>query len=1049
MSTSDLTRFPGGTQDKGINTFEPDIGAEITWDETTHDVTGGVRRGVGPRYGMAPLGGHSNTETPPGNETNGLMKSETASGAGLKNRERIYGIVPLTITAYGNDDRPKANHQYYAYIVGLDYSATVSLDVCVGATLVSSVNKQASDFRAGLAESSYLTESPLVRRHKTELMNLPQNSTPTAADMQALLVGIAANWWAPYAHISISGKRVPYQWQLGAITSIGGASTAPNVCTWQTPVTSGTSPTILGGCPSELVTREFTANNARTLTVYCLLTTGYNGDISYTVPITNANTSPQIAYNAAATYTNLTGATKTGGTNYSDQTAALLLDPGSYTNTRHEAILLAGETPYAVVYQDWLYAVKGFMPRWVDLTNPGCNPRIGISLAGSAIGGNTPSSFYFAQDLVESVSAGILSKNTYYDFGFSYYNKLLDYETNVVYGTTLTPVADLTAMEILTNSGPSANTAWSVMQSTADLHLMPWEYSDTAAKSGEPVGRGFSINDYEIKFYYREVGTGDWLPAGNFDAAQLWFYPFTKFSQQALICVGPVAGLIGGQPNGFIDYSPLPKQRYICTVVYQNRAFWWSEKTMQFSIQNNIYVYPTRNIVAGQTGKWRGGIVHIRTGQVEQTSRLVIFGDTAYIGVFTGNKTLQNVRVSAQTIGQFEVDGSDFRLDYLCDATAFSFRAAAVAEGVLYWWGQQGVYMDNGVDSPVKISGVYEPEILQLVDMGRDSEVHCVYNKRTSEVIWFYPPKVTDLTYPTYTLIYNVANQKFYNGKIPCQVDSSQIIRLENDDTPDDVDGERILVHCRDTTASVVSRTFYFDDICKSGDQSPGTELLCKQVTIPVAGTRRLIMAAGHVNLTTISVNDYVAIQNVAGYDPSLTTATNMIAKVTAVSQASDYIEIALPEGAVLPAATMTEQNAFPVYHGGLLTDARPGLHGIKYQVQTNYWLPDGVASSWLWQFFYFLYKYTKWAAPIGARIAFAYRTLRCGGFTSDTLSLEDNSDGHAQIHHPLRPVQASATGQAIKYKLSGVHIGHEWTLEYLEAHCLKERGFTLKAFEG
>lgn len=106
------------------------------------------------------------------------------------------------------------------------------------------------------------------------------------------------------------------------------------------------------------------------------------------------------------------------------------------------------------------------------------------------------------------------------------------------------------------------------------------------------------------------------------------------------------------------------------------------------------------------------------------------------------------------------------------------------------------------------------------------------------------------------------------------------------------------------------------------------------------------------------------------------------------------------------------------------------------------------------------LFKFLAWPAPtdlkgrkIGTFLELGYRTLNCEAEIADTLALRDCSEGalsgHCQIHHPLRNEGVAATGQALKYRLSGVHLGHEWTLEYLEAQCVTAQGFGLKEFEG
>lgn len=1078
MSTNDLVRFVFGVPDKSVDNFNQKITGTPTLDNTTVNITAGIKRGVGVRYASTILAGHNNTETPAANQNNGIQRSETTTGSrGLTHRERIYGIVPITMAPY-DGAYPKANRQYYCYIVGLDYSTDVSLDACLGSTLQSSVYKQASTFVAGLQASSYRQESPLIRLHKTELLNLPLTSTPVAADMQAILKGITDKYYIPYSQISVAGKRIPYQWMFGAASSgTGNATTAPDIQLWNKTASVGTNPTILGGTPSEIQTREYTANDQRLLSVYCLDDDCYPIDLGYTKQITQVNTNPNPAYDTAVNnYINLNGATKTGASvAYADINAALINDPGSYTNSRHDAVLIAGETPIAVVYQDWMKATTGMLPRFIDLTNPGCNPRNGLRTFPSSRGipNQSDPSGLSINGFGVSVSdndTGFLLEKVNYDIGFSYYNKLLDYECNVIYADTINGLdfsrSKFAAVpDVVTAAGQNI---WRALQT--EEHNMPWEFSNTAAMSGDEVGRGMHINDYEIKFYYCESGIGEWLPAGSIDAAKYWFYPWGSIifgegfaGYGPLICTGAVADIPGGTPNGFNDYSSLPKQRYICSVVLNQRVFWFSEKDFRFSYKDNIYAYPLRNVVSSQTGKWRGGIAYSRIDQANYQGAVLVFGDSgSYSGWFTGNKFVQNVRVSANDTRGFPVDGSDFQLDFLSDSTAFSYRSAVVADGIAYWWGPQGIYSYNGVSKPVKISGLLESDvetesIFNYVDMGRDQEVHCVFSKRTSEIIWFYPPKVTDATYPTYGLVLNVESGRFYPFKFKFQVDSSQTITLENDDTPDGVDGERVLIHCRETSSSSVQRTYYFDELAQSGDQGPASQLSVISFSSPTTTTRRLTLATGSAGITAsgIVANDYISFQNVKGYAPGLTLAPDMIAKITAVNNASNYIDILLPTGGAFDAsATLTGQTAFPVYHRGFDS---AGLNGIPYLYQTNYWLADGLYQAWVWQYLYFLFKYQGIPQPMDpfhplegllARINLTFESTS-GDSQTDILNLINNTKNHCQIHHPLYNQERSANGQALRFALSGIYIGDHWTFEYMEAHCLEEFGFTLKEFEG
>ena len=1054
---NDMVRHIGGSQDKGINTFDPDIGAEITWDESTVNVSGGIRRGAGPRYGVAPLVGHADTESTTGTRTNGITAAEGATGQGLRDRKLIFSIVPFSMVPY-DGTWPKQNRQSYAYIVGLDDgSGGYTLDVCLGSTLSGSIYKQSPDIRAGLMDSSYKGESPLVRKHKTELINLPTTSTPTADDVASILSFPDGRFWTPTANISISGKRVPYHWLLADNLTVPNATTSPRLNLWEIPAIVALNPNILGGSPSEIITRENQDDAERTVQLFCLSgALGYL-DLKYENTITNLDTHPALEYSiTTANYDEISPTIKTGAsTAYGSVGAVLLNDPGSYTNTKHHAILVAGEKPLAVIYRDWLQAESGMKPQWIDLSNPTAIPRDSLSYyRGTADELESRGSAFFNSNanpaiFVETGAGnGIFRTGIEYQLGVSFYNKTIDYETNVVFGTAFKPTADFTGICIHNVGGTNC---FSEMHGSG-THVPPWEHSESKVYFNGETPRGFHINDYEIRFYYKVTGSAEWLPAGFFDAAKYWFFPeFPSFSggsiQGPTVGQSPVAGTPGGQAGAFVDYSPLPKQRYICTVTFNNRAFWFSEKSAHFSLSGNIYAYPTRNIFNVPSGTVRGGIVHIQDGETEHEARLVIFAsDQTYVSRFTGLKLKQQVRVSATTVGQFDVDGSDFTIDNLTDGTAYSYRAAVVAEGDLYWWGSKGVYFDDGRSKPRKISGLLEDEIFDYVDTSRIGEIHAIYNTRTSEVIWFYPPKVPDADYPTHGLAYNVESGKFYPMKFRCQIDSAQNIQIEDDDSPSGISGERVLIHARATSAATVQRTFFLDQLCKSGEQGPTRELLVKDVSTPADPTSRVLgLAAGHLDLSTISVNDFLAFQNVNGYSDA-TLGNDFIAKILAVDVGASEITIAMPTGASLSDAALVGPNFFPAYHRGAL-DA--GNHGITYQIQTNYWLPGGVDVAWLWQYIYMMFKYTPWPAPTVNQLALAYRTLVCGGFIVDNLTLTDNSDGNCQIFHQLRNTESAALGQALKYRFAGVHIGHQWTLEYLEAHCVPDKGYTLKEFEG
>lgn len=1074
----DYSRFPGGTQDKGVNTFEPDIGAEITWDETTHNVTGGVRRGVGPRYGMSPIPHHSDSQdTWLGSEAAslvfaGLKNSEDPEQGvsanrttwGLNQRKKIFGIVPLTLN---NDQDLATSAQHYIWIVtrlatGASFE---NVDFMLAKEKLVGVND--GQYSPNIASGFYFaTLAPTGGfTYCAEFITKTSIAKDVSAYNQALLP--QGNVFGSYTSISVSGRDVPFKTWLGTAETVPDVDTAPDV--------SDTSTGIFGPGSGiyEIQTQQY-KNTIRKFYVHCL-GSAYEELMGYTFSLTPSSTTyVEGLYGVGSNFdggrlvVSAATAVKIGaGTAYADVDFVYVKDQDAVVNSAYKSVLFAAKNPFATIIQEWYRNNDiNVVPQYVDLTSSALEPKTINTTNYTEASIPTPTCFAsfpayipgtplapvaaLQVDLVASVT-GQLEDDTNYEFTYSIFYKRLNHETNV--GKPVKFYTGATGPYALKICDPQATelTNYGNLLGGADQVLLP----PTFGSSGSPVD-SFNFNFTEYRFYYRQLGTFEWLPAGQVDAADFWFGPFMA---DFLVCNAPIGSTIGGQPNGFNDYSPLATDTYFQTLTYKNRIFWFSDKSFTFSIKDSIFSYPTRHYTPAPTGKFRGGIVHIQPGETVQTSRIVIFAsDQSYVGRFTGYTAEQSVTVSATESGSFPIEGSDFDVDYLCEATAFSYRSAVIAEGNLFFWGQQGVYMDDGITKPVNISRNFlEPELFDYIDQSQIDAVHCVYNAQTKEIIWFYPPKTADADYPTYGLVFNITNGNFYPLKFTCQVDAAQVLKIEDDSSPPGVAGERIVVHVRETSASTVQRSFFFDNLCKSGDMVPGTEMMVKTIATPVTGQRRLTLATGHPNLTSIVAGDFIALQNARGYAPALTAASDMITKVVAVNNGSSYIDILLPTGGSLDGtATITTsatENFFPIWHMGAAT---AGLNGIPWQIQTNYWLPNGMADSWLWQYLYLLFKFNSWPAPldlqgrlIGTTMDLAYRTLVSSGETSDTLALVNNSDNHCQIHHQLRNGDMAATGQALKYRLSGIHIGQVWTLEYLEANLLLENGFTLKEFEG
>jgi hypothetical protein len=422
-----------------------------------------------------------------------------------------------------------------------------------------------------------------------------------------------------------------------------------------------------------------------------------------------------------------------------------------------------------------------------------------------------------------------------------------------------------------------------------------------------------------------------------------------------------------------------------------------------------------------------------------------------FVGRFSGRKLTSVVRVSSESVGEFEVDGSDFEVDYLTDLTAYSHRAAVVADGVLYWWGPKGVVQDNGINTPRAISDDLKPWINNLVHNQKTDEVHAVYNGNTKEIIWFYPP-VSDETYLTHALVLNVKTGNFRNFKFKGKIDAAQNLRIENDDTPEALGGDRVIVIMREDEDATVQRPYFFDEKCASGDMYPTTEMMVKEISTPSTGVRRLTLATGYdaTLFGTVTVGDYIAINQGLPYATTLTDADDMIAQIAA--KGSGTIDITLPTGGALDSsATLAYNTYMPIWHRAA---AGNGIHGFPWVARTRFYEPNGPNYFYLWLWVLLRMRVTAWPSPTNFfDLSMGYRTpMTAGGngaFISDTIDVVDNTTGHATIYHALRVGEGNTQGTALQLDFSGIHIGNQWVIEYLEMQARLQQGNLLKIFEG
>ncbi len=1054
----ELEKFSAGTMDKGIETQQMQLLPVLLLDMDTYNLTQGIQQGLGPRYGISTIPGQNDSETLSGSRLPGLLGAEAANAAPyFARRRKVYAALPLSI------QHPTTNvaTKVMAFLIE-GGASTQYLDVSICSTVSGVTETISPQIYDGFASPSSDTTA-IVTAGTIYAEAIPPDAAGSRdTPLLTYLQSSSSRNYASSVAASVSNGFTPIRWFMGGAATAGDATHAPNVILQKAAgvFKPGATPVnVYCGVPS-----EFNIGNYRTtprrVKIYTLdVTGGFNIEYSLTFTPSSTNVIPDKkgASSTVLNFSAITANKDTGGTSYASNIAVLVNDDAALMDSSYQAILTAKDKPYACFFQGAYQQTNGRFNQWIDLSQHSFDPTpSGVYTESTVV---VPTSFLTWPSFVRgtpmvaawtgagpalgtTAGAGILRANTVYEFTYSLYNKRLNYETNVGKPVKIqTGSVDFINLQLFA-PGVNLETLYD-QYSSINNRFLPFQFSDFAdIPSFPPAYRGTSnfINFYDYRFYFRIEGTFEWLPALTIEASQLWFRP----NYPIFACTGALAATTGGQPGGFNDYSPLPNDQYIDVKVFNNRAFWCSAKSIAFSLRKNFLAYAGRNSVACPQGYFSGMMVHAYPGQAQQSSRIVIFGsEQIYVGRFTGEPLQTAVQVSPDASGVFDIEGSDFILDPWTSITAFSYRSAVNADGILHYWGPQGVYRDDGLAIPTKLSGPIEPDLFTLYDTGHADEIHGTYNPATKEIIWLYMSSV-DRGGGQQMLIYNTESETFTPGRFNGQVDWLQNLNIE---TAAGTSGKRLIAGIRASTAATTQRGYFFDYRNRSGDIYPTTDFVIKTVETPVPGTRRLTLAAGYSagNLATMAAGDSLAIQQFNAYTGQ-TTGTDLIAEISAVNTTLGYIEIALPTDAVLPNLTATYNQFFPIWHA---TPTGVGLNGIAYQMMTNYWAPSGVNGYYFWLYCYLLSKVRLWASDLNLGFTLSYRTPTAASLIGDTVPLADNSDGNFQLYHQLRTGNDNHEGQAIRFVISGSHIGHEWVLQYLEAHGTPITGDPLKRFEG
>ena len=595
-----------------------------------------------------------------------------------------------------------------------------------------------------------------------------------------------------------------------------------------------------------------------------------------------------------------------------------------------------------------------------------------------------------------AADSGLLRKGLIYELGYSLYDATTATETNVCEPFRFeTGNDDWVAISIFRNEKAGG----------LFTERLGWGLNVPVQKV--PIEK---VNYYQYRFYYRAVGSQEWLPGGHYWAAD---YLFRGTNQVLWLAQSPLGLTIGGSPGQFNDYSSLPKDKWKDVVVFQNRFFWVSDKQAIFSLRNNAFNYPIRNSISLPSGEFRGVTVHCFYGQSDQTGRLVFWAnDAQYEGRFSGNPALYPVTVSPDYTGQFPLDGSDFIIQFRSSITAFSSRSAVVAEGALFFWGESGIFADSGVQPPNKISGPLEPWLGDIYDPTQTNKIHCVYNDKTKEVIWFYVPRIPG-AFVSEALIFNAEKNSFSRLGFQTSIDWAQTINLSQEGARKRLAcGKRLLIG--HSFALYAQRTCFFDEKNATGDLKHGREFLVKEVTALPDGSRLVLADGFDVSaFADIGVGESFLISQAFEYteNESVYNGRYVITDI-----GSYYFDIA----ETLDPATFTTDKLLPIW--------LDKYSAIPFKLRTRFIMPG---DRWT------VYAYT-WLA-ISLRIPQTIlQDFEVGVFsnlnetaTTQTLSLQANATKHCISALSFPQDNESTDGIGFGLELSGEANGASWRLDW------------------
>lgn len=1063
----DLRPFdvPAQQLDNGIEPASSNVSDSFFFGDDIQNIHKSQEDGFGPRYGMAPLPYHSapTVIAPTVVSQPSLVDLERSPGFGGDGRLKIFGVLPVKLAAYSSTGPLGLPKTHYFWVTTGTFSASIGAVESIG--VVTNIN-------GGTDPQPYV---PFLDSRLSEFTGISFLSESSFFQFLPLFIGLtgstqpagkrALNTWEKYyssnVSVTVPGRVIKMPWLLGFVNVDTSGSTPPLVefdfgytseLSYLNQVSNNRSIRVfrIESTGGKQVTR--TQYNASTLPGYYLFRNSFDKN----TPDIN---SARVSFSSSLTY----GAAGV----YSNAGLAIYNDPQAMHNQRHSIIACAFGRAYGFLLKEELcsssvsFGTLPIMP--LDFTNIAYFPRDFATLnqntvlqyrengaakntcwkywpswsAGTATANDAALACSDSNNNVAlgAAQSGILRSNTTYEVTFSVYNKAIGHETNVGTPAKIQTGADdfvslmLRRSQTATGISTGANNAI-----VARSNLVPIPIPGEIIANSPSTDR--FLNYFEYRVYYRELGSFEWLPAGKIDATD-YFYNATERTWS--VCTGGIAALPGGQPGGFIDNSFLADDAYFQTFTFSKRLFWVSPKSIAFSGIDAPLVYSVQNAFGCPSGDFLGCIVHAYPGQAEQGARIVVFTtEQTFTARFRGQEFAiqQPVRVSPDTVGTFPLDGSDFDIQPWTSITAFSYRSAVNADGVLFWWGPQGLFRDDGVDVPSKTWSSYlDPILKNLYDRKKVDQIHGIYNSRTHECIWFF----LDTDGGQRALVYNTKADSFFLWEFSnILIDASQILDVnlqEGISTRNAIQGSRLLLHCRDAVdTSTPQRTVFFDELVDAGDLRISKVYMVTRVNIS-GDNRRLLIAPGFSGslptsgkLTVSSAEMYGGFQITLGGQPAPVDGIYTIAG----GDGSTYIDIAPIGGSwnndFIIGVDAEQAFWFPVWV--------ESVHGFPLRGKSQYWAPGGFRFWGRWLYCEQMFKVDNLLRNDGFQVKMEWlSTAGSNTPTTRTLTISDNYRGNYRVNSQIPFSQENNVGQGLSTTWttpSGLHNGGRWYIQYL-----------------